>query len=80
MDACNFLRLIESTNGNATSLALKPPLEFELSQNVIKKLMTKYNPNREIGGVLFAEPIFINGARVEKVERLDLRNPKEKSG
>jgi len=56
-------------------LTLKPTFKFDLPQNIIKILMSKYHPSTEIGGILFAEPIFINKQRVLRVRKVKfLRN------
>ena len=39
--------------------SLKPPLEIIITSQVVSRLRLRYKPDREIGGILLAEPVRI---------------------
>ena len=75
---CGFVRSIKRSGTEIKVLVLKTPLLFELSQNLIEKLMTKYSSKLEKGGLLFAEPVIANEHKILRVrEAKFLRNISE---
>lgn len=74
----DFVTSREDSKSKIEVLILKIPFFFRLSQNVIKKLMAKYDAELEIGGVFLAEPIMANEQRILRVRKAKfLRNISE---
>jgi hypothetical protein len=74
MEKNHFLQLTKY-HRRKNILTLKTPFLFNLPQSVTRKLMLEYNPNREIGGVLFVEPICIIKQKVLVIRKVKiLRN------
>lgn len=53
-----------------TAYVLRTPVIVQTATKVIEKLKSKYNPKYEIGGILLAEPIFIDGEKTLQIENV----------
>jgi hypothetical protein len=70
-----FIRQIDLYLGEekrSTAYVLRTPVIVQTAAKVIEKLKSKYNPEYEIGGILLAEPILIDGEKTLQIEKARL--------
>lgn len=58
----DFLRT-HSTSVTEDTYSLKTPLQFLITSQVVERIKRRYKPDREIGGILLAEPVKIDGSK-----------------
>lgn len=50
--------------------SLKAPLQIKVDSNIVQRIKRRYKTNREIGGILLAEPALIGEARILAVKHI----------
>jgi hypothetical protein len=73
MEKNDFIHQIELHLGEEkrnTVYVLRTPVIIQTVAKVIEKLKSKYNPKYEIGGILLAEPVFIDGEKTLQIEKV----------
>lgn len=69
-DFIHQIELLPEEEKRSAVYVLRTPVIVQTTAKVIEKLKSKYNPKYEIGGILLAEPVFIDGEKTLQIEKV----------